>query len=244
MRLDGVWLRYHRRGPWVLREVDLDMPPGSVAVLVGANGAGKSTLLAAAAGLLRPARGRILDRPAIVGWLPERLPPDQPFTALEYLVACGRMRGLGEDAARRAAVGWAGRLGLTPVLAVRLAELSKGTVQKVALAQALLVRPGLLVLDEPADGLDADTRDRLPAIVTELAAEGTTILVSDHLDELAGLPGAVRCHVTDGRVVAESPGPAGRCVIEVAASTDGAAAAVAALRAAGHEVLRVRAEQR
>jgi ABC-type multidrug transport system ATPase subunit len=223
---------------------DISLPVDDYTALVGANGAGKSTLLAAAAGLLRPARGRILDRPTVIGWLPERLPPEQPFTALEYLVTCGRVRGLGEDAARRAAVGWAGRLGLTPVLGVRLAELSKGTVQKVALAQALLVRPGLLVLDEPADGLDADTRDRLPAIVTELAAEGATILVSDHLDELAGLPGAVRCLVTDGRVEAEPTAASGRCVIEVAASADGAAAAVAALRAAGHEVLRVREEQR
>src|SRR5215813_1950507 len=98
--MDGVWLRY-RGGPWVLHEIDLDLPAGSVSVLLGRNGAGKSTLLAAAAGLLRPARGRVVDRPRHVGLAPERFPAEQPLNVLEYLTTAGRMRGL--PAARQAA---------------------------------------------------------------------------------------------------------------------------------------------
>jgi ABC-type multidrug transport system ATPase subunit len=245
VRLDDVWLRYGRRGTWVLQQVDLDLPPGSVAVLVGANGAGKSTLLAAAAGLLRPGRGQIVDRPDAVGWLPEILPGKQPFTVLEYLTAAARMRRVEPEID-----GWAARLGLTPVLRTRMGELSKGTVQKVALVQALLAPPGLLVLDEPADGLDAPTRAELPAIVAERTATGSIVLISDHLGELEHLPGArqLRVHenrvhdsrIHDGRV--HAGGPDQRCVIEVAATAGTAAATVAALKAAGHDVLRVRAE--
>ncbi|MEE3918598.1 ATP-binding cassette domain-containing protein [Micromonospora sp. BRA006-A] len=75
MRLDGVWLRYHRHGPWVLRQVDVAAGPGEAAVVLGRNGAGKSTLLQLAAGVLRPSRGRVTDRPPVVGWVPERFPP-------------------------------------------------------------------------------------------------------------------------------------------------------------------------
>ncbi|PWR11518.1 ABC transporter ATP-binding protein, partial [Micromonospora acroterricola] len=63
MRLENVWLRYHRRGPWVLRGVDVRIGPGEVAVVLGRNGVGKSTLLQVAAGVLRPGRGRVTDRP-------------------------------------------------------------------------------------------------------------------------------------------------------------------------------------
>jgi len=79
-------------------------------------------------------------------------------------------------------------------------QLSKGTAQKVGLAQALLAPPGLLVLDEPAEGLDTPTREQLPLIVTERAAAGSTVLVSDHLDELTKLPGALQLRIADAAV--------------------------------------------
>ncbi len=197
--MDRVWLRY-RRGPWVLREVDLDLPAGAVVVLLGRNGAGKSTLLAAAAGLLRPARGRITGRPEHVGLALERFPTDQPFTVREYLTGAGRMRGLTREVAHRQAQAWIERLTLGSFSHVRLGQLSKGTAQKVGLAQALLAPPGLLVLDEPAEGLDTPTREQLPLIVTERAAAGSTVLVSDHLDELTKLPGALQLRIADAAV--------------------------------------------
>jgi ABC-type multidrug transport system ATPase subunit len=227
----------------VLSEVDLELPPGGTAVLLGANGAGKSTLIQAIVGTLRPARGRIVDRPAPLGWVPERFPADQPFTVSGYLTAMGRVRGLPPERAEAAADWWTERLDLIPYRSVRLAELSKGTAQKVGMAQALLVPPNLLVLDEPTEGLDAGTLAELPRIAAEIAAAGGRVLVSDHSGTLADLPGAQLWLVGDGRVEVERPDePSDErpAVIEVAVRPDRLAGTVAELRAAGHQILRVR----
>ncbi|OHX05594.1 ATP-binding cassette domain-containing protein [Micromonospora sp. WMMB235] len=241
MRLDGVWLRYHRHGPWVLRQVDVAIGPGEAAVVLGRNGAGKSTLLQLAAGVLRPSRGRVADRPPVVGWVPERFPADQPFTVGAYLSAMGRVAGLPGPAADRAVRHWVERLGLTRFHDVRLPRLSKGTAQKVGLAQALLRPPGLLVLDEPWEGLDATARESVPEIIGEVLADGGTVLVSDHRGETVRLPGARHLSVTDGTVTEEaSSGGAAVAVVELAVPAAGLAAAVARLRADGHQILRVR----
>lgn len=243
MQIEDLWLRYGPRSPWVLREVSLSLPAGGTAVLLGRNGAGKSTLLRAIVGTLTPARGRISDRPDPVAWVPERFPSDQPFTAADYLTYMGMVRGLPAASARAAAQRWAERFALAPYLDARLPALSKGTAQKVGLIQALLVPPGLLVLDEPTEGLDAAVLAELPLVVAEVTATGGCVVVSDHSGRLVDLPGARTWQVADGRVAEGRRDAAdGRCVIEVAVSADRAADTVAQLRAAGHEVLRVRDE--
>ncbi|WBB66355.1 ABC transporter ATP-binding protein [Micromonospora sp. WMMD812] len=241
MRLEDVWLRYRRRGPWVLRGVDVRIGAGEVAVVLGRNGVGKSTLLQVAAGVLRPARGRVVDRPARVGWVPERFPADQPFTVTHYLTAMGRMAGLTASAADHAVSAWTERLGLTRFRGVRLPELSKGTAQKVGLAQAMLRPPGLLVLDEPWEGLDAGARELVPELIDEVRAGGGAVLVSDHRGEVARVPGARRWMVADGLVTEETPaGAEAFAVVEVAVPAMRVADAVARLRAEGHHVLGVR----
>ncbi|MEU5908876.1 ATP-binding cassette domain-containing protein [Micromonospora sp. NPDC047467] len=242
MRLENVWLRYHRRGPWVLRGVDARLGPGEVAVVLGRNGVGKSTLLQVAAGVLRPGRGRVADRPARVGWVPERFPAEQPFTVARYLTGMARAAGLGRPAADEAVAVWTERLGLGAFRAVRLPELSKGTAQKVGLAQAMLRPPGLLVLDEPWEGLDAATRDLVPELIDEVVAGGGAVLVSDHRGETVRLPGARRWAVADGSLTEEtSPGEA-IAVVEVAVPAARVAGTLARLRAEGHQILRVRAD--
>ncbi|MGC3864573.1 ATP-binding cassette domain-containing protein [Micromonospora chersina] len=241
MRLEGVWLRYQRRGPWVLRETDVAIGPGEVAVVLGRNGVGKSTLLQLAAGVLRPTRGRVVDRPAAVGWVPERFPADQPFTVGAYLAAMARVAGLPGPEADRAVRRWVDRLGLTRFHGVRLPELSKGTAQKVGLAQALLRPPGLLVLDEPWEGLDAAARELVPEVIDEVLADGGTVLVSDHRGETVRLPGARHLSVADGTVTEAAPsGAAATVVVELSVPAAGVTAAVARLRADGHHVLRIR----
>ncbi|MFI7219118.1 ATP-binding cassette domain-containing protein [Micromonospora maritima] len=241
MRLEDVWLRYHRHGPWVLRQVDVAIGPGEVAVVLGRNGAGKSTLLQLAAGVLRPSRGRVVDRPATVGWVPERFPADQPFTVGAYLSAMGRVAGLTGPAADRAVRHWVERLGLSRFHDVRLPQLSKGTSQKVGLAQALLRPPGLLVLDEPWEGLDAAARELVPEMIGEVLADGGAVLVSDHRGETVRLPGARQWSVAAGTLTEATPsGGAAVAVVELAVPVAGLAAAVARLRADGHQVLRVR----
>jgi ABC-type multidrug transport system ATPase subunit len=243
LRFDQMWFRYARRGSWTLQDVSGSVAPGEVVVVLGRNGAGKSTLLQLAAGVLRPSRGAVVDRPAVVGWVPERFPADQPFTARQYLLRMAALRGL-----TGAAVvdHWIERLLLAEHADTRLADLSKGTAQKVGVAQALLVEPGLLVLDEPWEGLDAAARLLIPEIVAEVTATGGMVLVSDHRGEIAALPGARHWTVAGGYVRGESRAdqvdrePVDDVVVEVAVHRAEADQAVVRLRAAGHRVLGVR----
>ena len=258
MRFEGVWFRYARRADWALRAVDAVVEPGQTVVILGRNGAGKSTLLQLAAGVLRPGRGAVHGRPPVVGWVPERFPADQPFTTEQYLRRMAALRGLRGGSEVGA---WMERLRLVEHRHTRLADLSKGTAQKVGLAQALLVTPGLLVLDEPWEGLDSVARALIPELVGEVTAAGGTVLVSDHRGEVVGLPGAIRWTVAD-RSLHTGPydgprdalrpggGPGDRLrpgadevVVEVAVRRADADQAVARLRADGHRILGVRTEQ-
>ena len=238
VHLQDVWFRYARKAAWTLCGVDLMLGPGETAVVLGPNGSGKSTLLQLAAGVLRPVRGAVTGRPAVVGWVPERFPADQPFTARAYLTRMAAVRGTPEAAIDE----WAGRLDFTGFLDVRLHRLSKGSAQKVGLVQALLDPPGLLVLDEPWEGLDAATREQVPAVVADVVGRGGAVLISDHLGEVSRLPRARRWHVREGRVI-EGERPAARRIIELAVAPAHADRAVAKLRADGFDVLGVREER-
>ncbi|HEX6469369.1 MAG TPA: ATP-binding cassette domain-containing protein [Streptosporangiaceae bacterium] len=243
MRLKHVAFRYTRGGPWVLRDATLELAPGRILEFRGANGAGKSTLLRLVAGLLRPRRGDIEGRPARVGYAAERFPSGQPFTVAAYLSFMAGMRRLPATAAEP----WVERLGLGPLLDVPLPELSKGSAHKVGLVHALSSGAGLLVLDEPFAGLDAPTRADLPAALTELAAAGATIVVSDHQGCLDGLPDIERYRIDDHTI--SGPLPHGRrrapeeaeiteVTLEVVVPADEADAVAAKLRADGHRVRR------
>ncbi|MGP8298401.1 ATP-binding cassette domain-containing protein [Streptomyces inhibens] len=200
MRLDGVGRRYGVRGPWVLRDVHLEVPPRALVRVEGTNGSGKSTLLRLFAGIDRPSTGRITGRPRSA-YVPERFPAALPFTAAGYLTHLGRIHGLrGPEAARRATE-WLERFGAAGHARTRLAELSKGTSQKVAVAQALLAEPELLVLDEAWTGLDRGAREELDRAVAERVAAGGTVVFVDHDPQrLAGAADA-RYRVADGRLL-------------------------------------------
>ncbi|MFG3442665.1 ATP-binding cassette domain-containing protein [Nonomuraea sp. NPDC047897] len=194
MRLSQVSFRYRRRARDILHGVDARLDPGDLIELAGANGAGKSTLLRLLAGLTPPTSGTVTDRPAVVGFAPDRFPTGQPFTVAGYLRHMSRVRG----GVRWEP--WAERLDMTHLLGVRLRELSKGSAHKVGLAQALMADPGLLILDEPFAGLDPDTRDVLPAVVTEVAARGGIVVASDHQGGLRGLAPLRHWALRDGRL--------------------------------------------
>jgi ABC-2 type transport system ATP-binding protein len=199
LELSGVGKRY-RRGRWVLSDVDMTVPGGASVAVVGANGSGKSTLLRMLAGVTRPSTGRISGVRAPIGYVPDRFPATDAMGSLAYLTHVGRIRGLGTASARRRGRLLLDRLDLAGGVRTPIRALSKGNAQKVALAQALMVPPRLLILDEPWSGLDAAAHGVLAQILGEVVAAGGAVVLTDHRESIA------RPHVTatylleDGRV--------------------------------------------
>ncbi|MFG2564797.1 ATP-binding cassette domain-containing protein [Streptomyces sp. NPDC048567] len=163
----------------MLRGVDLALPARALVRVEGANGTGKSTLLRLLARIDAPSEGRVTGRPR-TAYVPERFPAALPFTAAGYLVHLSRVHGLRAAEAAVRADRWLSRFGAAAHARTPLAELSKGTSQKVAVAQALLAEPELLVLDEAWTGLDTEARDVLDRAVAERVAAGATVVYVDH----------------------------------------------------------------
>jgi ABC-type Mn2+/Zn2+ transport system ATPase subunit len=179
MRLEAVGKRYGLRQPWIVRDVSQEVAAGRLIRLEGPNGSGKSTLLRLMAGVSTPSAGRLTGRPH-TGYVPERFPAALGFGAREYLQHMARIHGLSGTDSGAAVDEWLDRLGATEYARAPLRTLSKGMCQKVAIAQALLSRPGLLVLDEAWTGLDQAARRALDAAVAERLAAGGTVLFVDH----------------------------------------------------------------
>ncbi|MEW1778451.1 ATP-binding cassette domain-containing protein [Streptomyces sp. NPDC086777] len=211
LELARVGRRYGIRGPWVSRDVDLTLTPGSLTRVEGANGTGKSTLLRIVAGMGTPTEGRITGRPR-TAYVPERFPSALPFTPSGYLTHLGTVHGLSRRSATARAATWLERFGAAAYAATPMAQLSKGTSQKVAVAQALLADPELLVLDEAWTGLDTEARAELERAVAERTAAGGAVVFVDHDPRrLAGAPDAIH-QIVDGTLTpraAQASPPAG-----------------------------------
>ncbi len=188
--------------------VDLEVAEGRVHGLVGPNGAGKTTLLGLLLGLAKADGGdlEILGSPVrelpggVAGFVdgPGLYPA---LTARQNLAALARLRGDGS-----AGIGDAlEQVGLTDVADDRVRGFSLGMRQRLGLAAALLTRPRLLVLDEPANGLDPAGTRHVHRVLTGLAAQGTAVVLSSHrMDDLAALCSEVTLLAT-GRVVFSGP---------------------------------------
>ncbi len=204
IRLSGVGKRY-RAGRWVLSDVAMTVLDGDSVAVVGANGSGKSTLLRMLAGVSRPTRGRISGVPAPVGYVPDRFPAADAMGSLAYLTHIGRIRGLGTTAARRRGRQLLDRLALAGGVRTPIRALSKGNAQKVALAQALMVPPRLLVLDEPWSGLDAAAHGALAEILGEVVAGGGAVVLTDHRESVGRPHVTVTYLLENGRVTLARP---------------------------------------
>lgn len=198
----------------VLRGVDLEVGEGEVAVLFGPNGAGKSTLLRLLAGLSRPSRGQVLFR----GQPRERDPllfrrslgvvSHGPFlyphlTGEENLVFFGRLYGL--ERPERKARELLEAFGLSLFGRDAVSTYSRGMVQRLALARALLHEPALLLLDEPFTGLDESGKSLLTSLLRSFRERGGAVLMVSH-DIGESLSLADRYLVLeDGRIAREGP---------------------------------------
>jgi ABC-2 type transport system ATP-binding protein len=172
--------------------LDLTIEPGSIQALLGPNGAGKSTTVQCIVGLLRPDAGTIevdghdvardpLRARRSIGYLPEVGSLYEELTPAEYLALKGRLFDLPESAIGHRAVRLLDGFGLAARRNDPMVGFSKGMIQKVSLAAALITEPSVLILDEPLSGLDVETTMVVKEVVRESARRGRTVLYSSHI---------------------------------------------------------------
>jgi ABC-2 type transport system ATP-binding protein len=175
-----------------LHGVNLSVRPQTIVALVGPNGAGKTTLMRCLAALEAPYAGTVaidgLDTAvsprevhARLGYLPDFFGLYDDLSLRRCLVYAARSHGFSQSAAEEAAVKAAARVGLTDRLETRAAELSRGMRQRLAIGQAIVHEPSVLLLDEPASGLDPQARRDLSQLLVSLKTQGMTLVVSSHI---------------------------------------------------------------
>ena len=181
---------FRRRRIVALQHLNLEIAPGEIYGLLGPNGSGKSTTLKIILGLIQPTRGsvRVFGRNnstvAVrrdIGFLPENSYFHKFLTGIETLRFHARLSGLESRESKSRIPELLETVGLTRAADARLSTYSKGMLQRIGLAQALIHRPKILVLDEPTAAVDpAGSRD-IQDLIASLKKTGTTILLSSHL---------------------------------------------------------------
>ena len=215
LAIDGMSAGYG--GSWVLADVTLRVPPGSLVGVIGPNGSGKSTLLRAILGLVTERHGAVslgdvpVDRRrSDVAYVPQRELVDWSFPiSAAQVVLMGRYPRIGPvrgaSAGDREAVRDAlDRVGMAGLADRQIGELSGGQQQRVFLARALVQEASVLLLDEPMTGVDRGTEEAITALMRELRDAGATILHATHDLEGAADVSDLLCFV-NGRVVAFGP---------------------------------------
>ena len=210
IKISGLTFDYP--GHRALHQVSLEVEAGSVTALVGSNGAGKTTLMRCIAGLETPLAGSIsvagmdvLEQPRevhrIMGYLSDFYGLYQALTVAQCFEYAAAAQGLPAAQIAQAIQTTARQLGLSDRLQQTCDKLSRGLRQRVAIGQAIIHGPKILLLDEPASGLDPEARASLAGLFRQLQASGMTLLVSSHilaeLDEYSSHMLALR----EGRVL-------------------------------------------
>ena len=178
-----------------LSDVTLHVRRGEVLGLLGPNGSGKTTLLRMLTGYLSPTAGRLsvagfdterqrMEARRRIGYVPESLPLYSHMRVREFLRFMAELRGLSAPAADRAVAEVAEQVALTDRLRAPIRTLSRGYRQRVAIGQALVHRPDILVLDEPTNGLDPRQIIETRHLIRSLAGERTVIMSSHILGEV------------------------------------------------------------
>ena len=215
VRLERVSVQFPptERPVEALRDLTLDMPAGSLTVIIGPNGCGKSTLLRVVAGLLQPAAGHVaigdgagtppragdgrvglaFQQPRLLPWL----------STVDNVALPLTLAGIGAEEARQKAREALERVGLAEAAELRPSQLSGGMAQRAGLARALITDPPILLLDEPFSALDALTRegfdgelqhlwmDRPRTVVLVTHSVGEAIRMADRIVVMTARPGSV-----------------------------------------------------
>jgi ABC-2 type transport system ATP-binding protein len=191
-----------------LDHVSFEIPDGSVFGLLGPNGAGKTTLLRLIMGFLVPDSGAVSLgnlHPAQIGYLPERAFYPGRFTIRGYLSNMGRLAGLEGSQLRAQTDHILHQVGLHDTMSQRLGTCSRGMLQRLGLAQALLSDPPLVLLDEPASALDPAGQRFMRQQIASLHQAGITVVLSTHhLDEATRMCTHIAL-LSEGRLVRIGP---------------------------------------
>lgn len=188
-------LTKHFRSNWTMRRfvaldgLELAVPAGEVLGLIGPNGAGKTTTFKLVLGLLRPTRGTVLFRGkpltaaarAAIGFLPEQPYFYDYLTVQEMLTMYGGLQGLHGRALRQRVTAVIDEVQLGHKRRAALRSLSKGTLQRVGIAQAIIHDPELLILDEPMSGLDPIGRRAMRELIRARNRAGASVIFSSHI---------------------------------------------------------------
>jgi putative ABC transport system ATP-binding protein len=223
IELDDVCKDYdeHGRPHTVLASVSAGIARGELIVLVGRSGSGKSTLLNIIGGLDRPSRGEIriggqslsgLSEDGLarlrrreIGFVFQFFNLVPTLTALENLLLPLELLGVDRREARQRAEHWLAAVGLPGRGRSFPEELSGGEQQRIALARALIHRPGLVIADEPTGNLDLETARQVLGLLDDLCRrEGTTLVMATHSPEVVGVADRVFT-IHDGRLEISTP---------------------------------------
>jgi iron complex transport system ATP-binding protein len=182
LELDGVGFGYSPQ-KWTFRGVSFQVPAGTATAVLGPNGSGKTTLVRCAAGLLSPVEGAV-RRDGDAGYVPQAHGSAFAYPALE-MVLMGRARQVRffrspGPADRAAALEAMDRIGIAELQDRLFPTLSGGEQQLVLLARAIATGCPVLILDEPATGLDLKNQARILTLLRELCSDGMTVLLSTH----------------------------------------------------------------
>jgi ABC-2 type transport system ATP-binding protein len=212
--IDIRYLRVDYGNLVAVDDLTLSVPPGEIFGLVGPNGAGKTSAFRVLATLMEPTYGEVFlagvdvledieTARRVIGYMPDLAPVPSDLKVAEFLEFHAAAHGLGNRAQRRERVAEClEEVDLTDRRSSWCRELSRGQTQRVVLAKTLLHRPRVLILDEPASGLDPIARRDLRHALRKLAATGATVFISSHiLSELAEMCTSL-CVMNRGKLLA------------------------------------------
>jgi len=204
-------LSHKYSGSWAIRDINIEIDKNGIVGLLGSNGAGKSTTMNILCGCLNQTEGQVFiggidmrkDPEAakrLIGFLPQNAPLYTDLTVDEYLVYCANLRKMPKADIRPAVEVAKERCGVGHFSGRLIRNLSGGYRQRVGIAQAIIHRPSLVVLDEPTNGLDPNQIIEVRALIREIAADRAVIFSSHILSEVQLLCKEIKM-IDNGRIV-------------------------------------------
>lgn len=194
LRTEGLSHQY-TRSAWAIRDINLEIGRHGIVGLLGSNGAGKSTTMNIICGALNQTEGKVLidgidlrEKPEAakqrIGFLPQQPPLYTDLTVDEYLTFCAEIRCMEPSRIKKALEEAKERCALTHVSSRLISNLSGGYRQRVGIAQAIIHKPRLVVLDEPTNGLDPNQLIEVRKLIREIAQEHAVLFSSHIMSEI------------------------------------------------------------